>query len=67
MTEKKTILRKKAHINRKYCVACGVCANTCPMEAITIEDGKYAFVDTTKCVSCKKCINLCPASTIEII
>lgn len=58
--------RKKAQVNTKYCVACGVCMNTCPVKAITIPLGIYAEVNEEKCVGCTKCTKVCPASTISM-
>lgn len=62
----KQIIRKKAHINIKYCVACGVCQKECPLEAISIYKGIYAKVNFEKCIGCSKCAKKCPASIIEI-
>lgn len=64
---KNKILRKKAQVITNGCVACGACANECPIEAIKIVSGVFAEVDQKKCVGCSKCVNICPASTIEII
>lgn len=60
------IKRKKAYVDTKYCVACGVCQKYCPVGAISVHKGIYAKVDFNKCVGCSKCAKLCPASTIEI-
>ena len=49
------------------CVACGHCANTCPLNAIEIYKGLYAKVNIDKCVGCSKCAKVCPASVISII
>lgn len=62
----KQIIRKKAYVDTKYCVACGVCQKTCPFAAISIYKGIYAKVNFDKCVGCSKCAKECPASTIEI-
>lgn len=58
--------RKKAVVDTKYCVACGVCMNTCPLRAISIPNGIYAEVNPDKCVGCTKCEQACPASTISM-
>lgn len=64
---KTKILRKKAQVIKSNCVACGACANVCPLGAIKVVSGVFAEVDQNKCVGCSKCVNICPASTIEII
>lgn len=59
--------RKKAFVDTKYCVACGVCVNTCPVKAIHINTHVYAEVNPNKCVGCSKCAKACPASTINML
>ena len=58
---------KKAIVNQRECVACGVCVNTCPRRAITIFHGIYAEVDEDLCIGCKKCERACPASVIQVL
>jgi formate hydrogenlyase subunit 6/NADH:ubiquinone oxidoreductase subunit I len=58
--------RKKAEVDTNYCVACGVCANACPVQAIEIVNGCYAKVNVDKCIGCTKCTLVCPASTISM-
>lgn len=58
--------KKKAFIDTKHCVACGVCEKNCPLKAISIYKGIFAEVDFDKCVGCGKCSKVCPASVIEI-
>lgn len=62
----KQIIRKKAHVDTKYCVACGACQKNCPFGAISVYKGIFAKVDLDKCVGCSKCAKACPASIIEI-
>ena len=64
---KKKIQRKKAQVIKNSCVACGTCANVCPIGAIKIVAGVFAEVDQTKCIGCTRCANECPASIINII
>ena len=36
------------------CIACGACAEQCPVEAISEGDGKYV-IDAEKCLDCGAC------------
>lgn len=56
-------LQKRPTISPKLCKGCNVCVRNCPMNAISIENGKFgkaAKVDYTKCISCFKCVDSCP-------
>ena len=53
-------------VDGNRCVACGVCANQCPREAISIYKGCYAVVDVTKCVGCGICEKACPFGAITM-
>ena len=59
-------IRKKAIIDKNYCVVCGTCIKECPLNLISIEQGVFAKVNLDKCVGCGKCAKACPASVIEI-
>lgn len=45
------------------CVGCGICEQNCPLNRISMEDGKPRW--TGKCVHCMGCINRCPKKAIE--
>ena len=51
----------------KDCVACGSCIKSCPLRAIAVYKGLYAWVDGAKCVGCGRCAKACPAGVIEIL
>ena len=59
-------MKKLAIVDRKVCVACGVCMKTCPKGAIFIYKGCYAVADEAKCVGCSLCAKACPAGCIAI-
>lgn len=63
---KEKIARKKAFVNSKECVACGVCVKTCPLKIINIQRGSYALVNSDRCIGCQKCFRACPALAIEM-
>ena len=41
------------------CISCGVCAEECPVDAISVGDGKYV-IDQNLCISCGACAAICP-------
>ena len=61
-----TKLKRKAIIDKKYCVACGSCVHVCPFNLIHIEQGVFAQTNLEKCVGCGKCAKECPACVIKI-
>ena len=58
--------KRKAVIDKKYCVACGTCVKICPLKIISINQGVFAEINYEKCVGCGKCAKAYPASVIEI-
>ena len=57
-------MKKLAFVERKVCVACGVCMKACPKGAISIYKGCFAQVNAEKCVGCGLCTRACPAGCI---
>ncbi len=57
---------KKAHVNKKACVACGVCRKACPQNAISIYYGVCSKVNVDMCVGCGICASACPADAISV-
>ena len=41
------------------CIACGACADECPVGAISEGDGKYE-IDADACIDCGSCAGACP-------
>ena len=60
------MIKRKAIVDQKYCVACGCCAKVCPKSATAIQRGIYAVIDESLCIGCGKCKAACPASVIEM-
>ena len=54
-----------AVVDKEKCTGCESCVETCPVEAIKMEDGK-AVVDKEKCVDCGQCVDECPVEAIKM-
>ncbi len=60
------MIKRKAIVSIRECVACGCCVKVCPRNAIAIPKGIYAEIDKDLCVGCGKCAKECPASIITL-
>lgn len=52
----------KAVVDKDACIGCETCVGTCPVEAISMVDGK-AEVDES-CIECGSCVSVCPVNAI---
>lgn len=48
----------------QYCVKCGLCAEKCPVQAISREN--IGTADKKKCISCMRCVKICPHGARKI-
>ncbi|WP_094228206.1 4Fe-4S binding protein [Methanolobus psychrotolerans] len=55
-----------AIINRELCTGCGQCVETCPVEAISLDNEDIAIVDSELCVDCGQCVDVCPVEAISL-
>ncbi len=46
------------------CIACGACADECPVSVITAGDTQYT-INEDECISCGACASTCPVGAIE--
>ena len=44
-----------AHVITNECLACGACADTCPVGAIVLDEAKGIYVINGDCVDCGAC------------
>ncbi len=47
-------------LREKDCISCGLCADLCPVAAITMQDG-YPLLSREKCIACGECVTACPS------
>ncbi|MEM2946658.1 MAG: 4Fe-4S binding protein [Candidatus Bathyarchaeia archaeon] len=55
---------EKAFIIAELCNGCGECVKICPVNAITMQNGK-AKIDPFQCTGCGACIPICPQEAID--
>jgi ferredoxin len=54
-----------AKVDAETCTGCESCVDSCPSEAIKMEDEK-AVIDVEKCVDCGVCVDECPVEAITM-
>jgi electron transfer flavoprotein alpha subunit len=57
-----------ARLTPGKCIACGArCQNTCPENAIEMNDRGEPIIDLEKCIGgCRRCVKVCPALALEM-
>jgi Na+-translocating ferredoxin:NAD+ oxidoreductase subunit B len=56
----------RAVIDPETCIACSVCIERCPVNAIANDADDKAKVDRAKCIGCGVCVITCPTDAIEL-
>lgn len=71
VTPAKALLRIEGHFPSPgqyqihFCDQCGMCAEACPADAITLMDGIYQ-INEADCIACHECVDACPHSVMII-
>lgn len=55
----------KLKIDSDKCVGCGSCVKLCPMDNLSMNEGKAVASD--RCTMCYRCINKCPKQAITLL
>lgn len=55
-----------AEVDESKCIGCGICVEKCPIEAISLIDGK-AYDDENRCIGCGVCVHHCPENARTLI
>lgn len=50
-------------VRKDLCLGCGLCANNCPQQAISLLSGQ-AEIEQNRCNHCGLCLNVCPQGAI---
>ena len=53
-------------IDTDACIACGACADACPMGVIEVED-VATVANGDECIGCEACVGACPVEAISEI
>ncbi len=53
-------------IDESECTACGVCAEACPVDAITMPAMRFARIDQDTCIRCYCCHEMCPTGAVGL-
>jgi NAD-dependent dihydropyrimidine dehydrogenase PreA subunit len=56
--------KKMAYKINDDCIACGACADECPVNAISEGEDKYV-IDEDTCIDCGSCAGACPVGAPE--
>ncbi len=54
---------QQPRIAKKHCIACAVCSEWCPSDAISVDE--FAVIDRKRCIGCGECIAVCQEGAVK--
>ncbi|MBN1891302.1 MAG: ATP-binding protein [Clostridiales bacterium] len=57
----------KAFIDEDSCIGCGICAEACRFQALSMNDANIAVLSLYACEGCGLCERLCPVGAITMV
>ncbi len=52
------------NVDKGKCTGSGECVDVCPVEALSLEDGKAVVND--ECIDCGSCVDVCPNGALSL-
>lgn len=52
-------------VDEEQCVGCGLCARSCPFQALAVED-RRVVADTARCMGCGVCTSVCKREALSL-
>ena len=58
----------KVEVDQDECIQCGQCAEICPADVLTMQDGRVCIRDDTPfgCIACGHCMMVCPEGNVTV-
>ena len=65
--EEKKLQKYVSSANPDMCIGCGMCRDTCPHNAIGVDENLRSKVDPGFCKGCGLCMSVCPTGAIQVM